>query len=197
MLFRSYRLGSVGDSYNSERGTDMLAKYADMYGLSETSGLEVEETDPKLSTEDAVRSSIGQGNNNYTTTQLARYVTTVANSGTCYDLTLIDRITDKNGSLLEDRSANVRNRIEMDQSYWDAIHTGMRGVVENMSYYGNIGVNVAGKTGTAEQSDKHPNHALFVSYAPYENPEISVTVRITNGYSSSFAAQTAKDFYVY
>jgi Cell division protein FtsI/penicillin-binding protein 2 len=192
-----YRLGSVGDSYNSERGTDMLAKYADMYGLSETSGLEVEETDPKLSTEDAVRSSIGQGNNNYTTTQLARYVTTVANSGTCYDLTLIDRITDKNGSLLEDRSANVRNRIEMDQSYWDAIHTGMRGVVENMSYYGNIGVNVAGKTGTAEQSDKHPNHALFVSYAPYENPEISVTVRITNGYSSSFAAQTAKDFYVY
>ena len=157
-----YRLGSVGDSYNSERGTDMLAKYADMYGLSETSGLEVEETDPKLSTEDAVRSSIGQGNNNYTTTQLARYVTTVANSGTCYDLTLIDRITDKNGSLLEDRSANVRNRIEMDQSYWDAIHTGMRGVVENMSYYGNIGVNVAGKTGTAEQSDKHPDRKSVV-----------------------------------
>lgn len=192
-----YRLGSAGGSYNSERGTDILAKYADMYGLSETSGLELEESDPKLSTEDAVRSTIGQGNNNFTTAQLARYVTTVANSGTCYDLTLIDKITDKNGALLDDRSAEVRNRIEMDQSYWNAIHAGMRGVVENMSYYGDVGVHVAGKTGTAEQSDRHPNHALFVSYAPYENPEISVTVRITNGYSSSYAAQTAKDFYVY
>ncbi len=192
-----YRLGSIGDSYNSERGTDMLAKYADMYGLSETSGLELEESDPKLSTEDAVRSAIGQGNNNYTTAQLARYVTAVANSGTCYDLTLIDKITDKNGSLLDDRSAAVRNKIEMDQSYWNAIHAGMRGVVENMSYYADVGVNVAGKTGTAEQSERHPNHALFVSYAPYENPEISVTVRIANGYSSSYAAQTAKDFYVY
>ncbi|MBD5551349.1 MAG: penicillin-binding protein [Lachnospiraceae bacterium] len=192
-----YRLGSIGDSYNSERGTDMLAKYADMYGLSETSGLELEESDPKISTEDAVRSSIGQGNNNYTTAQLARYVTTVANSGTCYNLTLIDKITDKNGFLLEERNAEVRNYVEMDNSYWNAIHTGMRRVVEGMSYYAGLGVNVAGKTGTAEQSERHPNHALFVSYAPYENPEISVTVRIANGYSSSYAAQTAKDFYTY
>lgn len=192
-----YRLGSSGDSYKSERGTDTLAKYADMYGLSETSGLELEESDPKLSTEDAVRSSIGQGNNNFTTSQLARYVTTVANSGTCYNLTLIDKITDKNGTLLEDRSAEVRNHVEMDESSWNAIHTGMRGVVERMSYYADLGVNVAGKTGTAEQSERHPNHALFVSYAPYENPEISVTVRIANGYSSSYAAQTAKDIYTY
>lgn len=192
-----YRLGSLGDSYNSERGTDMLAKYADMYGLSETSGLELEESDPRISTEDSVRSAIGQGNNNYTTAQLARYVTTVANSGTCYNLTLINKITDKNGSLLDDRSAEVRNYIEMDQSYWNAIHSGMRQVVESMSYYSDLGVNVAGKTGTAEQSERHPNHALFVSYAPYEDPEISVTVRIANGYSSSYAAQTAKDFYTY
>lgn len=192
-----YRLGSLGDSYNSERGTDLLAKYADMYGLSETSGLELEESDPKISTEDAVRSAIGQGNNNYTTAQLARYVTTVANGGTCYNLTLIDKITDKNGILLEERSAQVRNHIEMDESYWNAIHTGMRRVVEGMAYYQDLGVNVAGKTGTAQQSDRHPNHAVFVSYAPYEDPEISVTVRIANGYSSSYAAQTAKDFYTY
>ncbi len=192
-----YRLGSLGDSYKSDRGTDILAKYADMYGLSETSGLELEESDPKISTEDAVRSSIGQGNNNYTTAQIARYVTTVANSGTCYNLTLIDKITDKNGTLLDDRNAEVRNYVEMDESYWNAIHTGMRGVVERMAYYEDLGVNVAGKTGTAEQSERHPNHALFVSYAPYEEPEISVTVRITNGYSSSYAARTAKDFYTY
>ena len=192
-----YRLGSSGDSYSSERGTDMLAKYADLYGLSAASGLELEESDPKLSTEDSVRSAIGQANNNYTTAQLARYVTTVANSGTCYDLTLIDKITDKNGSLLEKKNAKVRNSVEMDRNYWNAIHLGMRRVVESMSYYEDLGVHVAGKTGTAEQSERHPNHALFVSYAPYESPEISVTVRITNGYSSAYAAQTAKDFYAY
>lgn len=192
-----YRLGSLGDSYNSERGTDTLGKYADLYGLSEASGLELEESDPKLPTEDAVRSAIGQANQAYTTAQLARYVTTVANNGTCYDLTLIDKVTDKNGTLLDDKSAKVRNIVEMDQSYWNAIHSGMRQVVESMSYYSDLGVSVAGKTGTAEQSERHPNHALFVSYAPYEDPEISVTVRIANGYSSSYAAQTAKDFYTY
>lgn len=192
-----YRLGTLGDSYNSKRGTDTLEKYADLYGLTETSGLELEESDPKLATDDAVRAAIGQDNNSYTTAQLARYVTTVANGGTCYNLTLIDKITDKNGTLLEDRSAEVRNYVEMDESCWNAIHTGMRRVVEDMSYYNDLGVNVAAKTGTAQQSERHPNHAVFVSYAPYENPEISVTVRIANGYSSSYAAQTAKDMYIY
>lgn len=192
-----YELGSIGDSYSSERGTDALAKYADMYGLSETSGVEIEESSPQMSTEDAVRSAIGQGNSDYTTVGLSRYVTTVANSGTCYNLTLIDKITDHNDNLLEDNHAEIRNRIQMNDSYWDAIHRGMRGVVSNMSYYKDFGVEVAGKTGTAQQSDRHPNHALFVSYAPYSAPEISVTVRIANGYSSSYAAKTAKDFYAY
>ncbi len=192
-----YRLGSLGDNYNSERGTDALAKYADMYGLSETSGVEIEESAPQMATEDAVRSAIGQDNSDYTTVGLARYVTTVANSGTCYNLTLLDKIMDHNGNLLEDNSAVVRNQIQMDGSYWNAIHLGMRRVVENMAYYSDVGVEVAGKTGTAQQSERHPNHALFVSYAPYGNPEITVTVRIVNGYSSSYAAQTAKDFYKY
>lgn len=191
-----YRLGSSGDSYDSNLGLEKLAYYADMYGLTETSGIEITESDPQVSTEDAVRSAIGQGSNNFTTVGLARYVTTVANSGTCYNLTLIDKITDHNNNLLIDNQAEIRNHIEMDSSYWKAIHSGMRGVVENKAYF-NIGVDVAGKTGTAQQSSSHPNHALFVSYAPYENPEISVTVRIVNGYSSDYAAQAAKDFYTY
>ena len=66
----------------------------------------------------------------------------------------------------------------------------------NKAYF-NIGVDVAGKTGTAQQSSSHPNHALFVSYAPYENPEISVTVRIVNGYSSDYAAQFTRDIIKY
>lgn len=192
-----YRLGIVGDSYNSDVGLNKLAKYADMYGLSEVSGVEIDEYTPIISDTDSVRSAIGQGSNAYTTTELARYVTTVANSGTCYNLTLIDKITDHNGDIVLDNQAQVRNQIDMDSSYWDAIHLGMRRVIERKKYYNDFEISIAGKTGTAQESKSRPNHALFVSYAPYENPEISVVVRIANGYTSDYAAQVAKDVYRY
>ncbi len=192
-----YRLGTVGDTYNDSVGLNKLAKYADMYGLSETSGIEIEEYAPGVSDLDAVRSAIGHGTNNYTTAGLARYVTTVANSGTCYNLTLVDKIEDQSGGLVRDNMAVVRNRIDMNPAYWDAIHAGMRQVVENKAYFSDLDVNVAGKTGTAQESRNRPNHALFISYAPYEDPEISVTVRVANGYTSDYAAQIAKDVYEY
>ncbi len=192
-----YRLGTTGGSYNSDVGLNKLKKAADLYGLTETSGVEIEEYAPEVSDTDAVRSAIGQGTNNFTTVGLARYVTTVANSGICYNLTLIDKIEDHNHILIEDRQAEVRNVIDMDSEYWDAIHTGMRQVVESKSYFGSLGVDVAGKTGTAQESRTRANHALFISYAPYEAPEISVTVRVANGYSSDYSAQIARDVYEY
>lgn len=192
-----YRLGTVGDTYSSDAGLKKLAAYADLYGLTETSGIEIEESVPQVSTEDAVRSAIGQGTNNYTTVGLARYVTTVANSGTCYNLTLVDKITDHSGNLLDERSATVRNTIEMEDSYWNAIHMGMRQVVENNTYYSDLPIKVAGKTGTAEENKSRANHALFVCYAPYEKPEIAIATRIAYGYSSSYAAQTTKDIIKY
>lgn len=192
-----YRLGIVGDTYNDNVGLNKLAKYADMYGLSETSGIEIEEYAPGVSDLDAVRSAIGHGRNNFTTAGLARYVTTVANSGTCYNLTLVDKVEDKAEGTVTDHQATVRNRIDMDPAYWNAIHTGMRGVVENKAYFSELDVNVAGKTGTAQENRNRPNHALFISYAPYESPEISVTVRVANGYTSDYAAQIAKDVYEY
>lgn len=188
-----YRLGLVGGNYSPDIGLEKLATYADMYGLTEKSGIEIAESEPQVSDQDAVRSAIGQGTHSYTTVGLARYVTTVANNGTCYDLTLIDKTTDSNGNLLEDYSAGVRNTIEMPQSYWNAIHTGMRQVVQDKAYYSNLGVAVAGKTGTAQESTNRPNHSLFVCYAPYEKPEISIATRIAYGYTSSYAAQITKE----
>ncbi len=188
-----YRLGLVNDTYKSEIGIDKLAKYADMYGLSETTGIEIAESEPEVSDEDAVRSAIGQGTHSYTTVGLARYVTTVANSGTCFNLTLLDKTTDSSGNLLEEYSATVRNTIDMDVSYWNAIHTGMRQVVEDKTYYNDVAVNVAGKTGTAQESKNRGNHALFVCYAPYEAPEIAIATRIAYGYTSSYAAQITKE----
>ncbi|MBO6239993.1 MAG: penicillin-binding protein [Butyrivibrio sp.] len=188
-----YRLGLLGNSYSSETGLEKLATYADMYGLTEKSGIEIAESEPSVSDQDAVRSAIGQGSHSYTTVGLARYVTTIANSGTCYNLSLIDKTTDSSGNLLEDYSASVRNTIEMPQSYWNAIHLGMRQVVQDKSYYANLGVNVAGKTGTAQESKSRPNHSLFICYAPYEKPEIAIATRIAYGYTSSYAAQITKE----
>lgn len=192
-----YRLGMVDGVYSSETGLEKLQKYADMYGLTETSGIEIEEYTPQVSNTDAVRSAIGQGTNNYTTVSLARYVTTVANSGTCYDLTLIDKVTDRSGNLLMEQEPQVRNQVDLSNGEWNAIHTGMRQVVEGKSYYSDLKVQVAGKTGTAEENKNRANHALFVCYAPYDNPEIAIATRIAYGYSSDYAARTTKDVISY
>lgn len=192
-----YQLGFNGEKYDSDLGNEKLTKYADMFGLTEKSGIEIEESAPKVSTDLSVVSAIGQGNNAFTTVGLARYVTTVANSGTCYDLTLLDKVTDHNGNLLKDYQAEVRNTVDLPGSYWDAIHKGMRGVVANKRYYQNFPITAAGKTGTAEESKSRPNHGLFVGYAPYENPEIAMAIRVMNGYSSDYAAQISKQVLTY
>ncbi len=188
-----YRLGLTGDNYSSETALKKLETYVDMYGLTETSGIEIEETAPQLATDDAVRAAIGQDNQSYSTVGLARYVTAVANSGTCYNLTLVDRITDRSGTLIDDNSAEVRNIIDMEPAYWDAIQLGMRQMIENNAYYKDMPIHVAGKTGTAEENQNRANHALFVCYAPYEEPEIAIATRIAYGYTSSYAARTTKE----
>ncbi len=192
-----YRLGSIGALYDSERGLEKLAKYADMFGLTETSGIEIAESEPELSDIDAVRSAIGQGTNNLTTVGLARYVTTVANSGTCYQLSLLDKLTDNNGNVLKDYTPKIRNRIELPAFEWDAIHLGMRRVIERKAYYSDMPVDVAGKTGTAQENKNRPNHALFIGYAPYEDPQIAIATRVAFGYTSDYAAEISRDVFRY
>ncbi len=192
-----YNMATRTGAYNEEAGLKCLQAYADLYGLTEKSGVEIAEASPEVSTVDPVRSAIGQGNNSYTTVGLARYVTTVANSGTCYNLTLLDKVTDSDGNTLISYEPEIRNTVDLPAEYWNAIHSGMRQVVQNKSYFDDLAVNVAGKTGTAEQTKSRPNHALFVCYAPYEQPEIAVATRIPFGYSSDYAAQATKDIIKY
>ena len=192
-----YRLSLNNGNYDSNYGLSRLEKYADLFGLTEKSGIEITESEPKFSTEFSVPTAIGQGSNNYTTVGLARYVTAVANSGTVYNLSILDKVTDSNGDIVKDYTPEIRNVIDIDNSIWRTIHAGMRGVVEKKKYYEELPVHVAGKTGTAQEGRNRTNHALFLSYAPYENPEISVAVRIAYGYSSDYAAQTARDVYKY
>lgn len=197
-----YMLGKTGpeeDDYDSAKGVETLAKYASMYGLDQRTGIEVGETAPNVSDTDAARSAMGQGTNSYTTSQLARYVTTLANSGTCYDLTLLQKTTDSDGNVLEEKEPVVHNQLELPSELWNSMHEGMRQVVENSSAFSDFDktFKVAGKTGTAQESTVHANHALFIGYAPYDSPEISMAVRITNGYSSRNAAAVAKDIFNY
>lgn len=192
-----YQLATRSGTYIEADGLSMLYEYADLYGLTEKSGIEIAETAPNVSTADPVRSAIGQGTNSYTTVGLARYISTVANSGTCYNLTLLDKITTPEGILLQDFEPSVRNVIDMPQNYWKAMQSGMRAVVEGKSYFNSLAVKVAGKTGTAEERTSRPSHALFTCYAPYEQPEITIVTRIPYGYSSDHAAQATKDIIMY
>ena len=197
-----YQLGMQTDgTYSSEYGLERLAKYAELFGLSETSGLEIPEMDPKVSDEDSVRSAMGQGTNNYTTSQLARYITAVANKGTLYELTLLDRVENVDGEVVEEFQNGEARTIEgVSSSTWDAVHAGMEGVVQNSSVFTAINassVSVSGKTGTAQQSTTHADHGLFVGFAPSYNPEIAMAIRIANGYSSTYASEVGSNIFQY
>ncbi len=192
-----YRLATVGGTYNDTQGLNTLYKYADIYGLSDKSGVEISEYAPDVSDTDAVRSAIGQGTHSYTTTQLARYVTAIANKGTCYQLTLVDHVTDPAGYTIKEFKPVVRNTIELSDEYWRVIRGGMRDVVLTKTYYDDCTIEVSGKTGTAQQISTRPSHALFVCYAPSEDPEIAMATRVPFGYSSDYAAQISKDIINY
>ena len=190
-----YRLGQdENGNYDSSVGLEKLEKYASMFGLDETSGVEIPESDPQISDTDAVRSAIGQGTNNYTVSQLNRYVTAVANRGTVYKLSLVGKTTDADGKLIKEYEPEVVNQMdEVSSSTWDLVHNGMESMVKNSSVFSKMEIAMGGKTGTAQQSKVHPDHVLFAGYAPADDPQIAITVRIANGYSSNYAAEIGRD----
>jgi len=194
----AHRLSLEADgTYSTEKGLAQLRKYATLFGLGETSGIEISESAPEISNTDPERSSMGQGTHQFTNVQLARYVTALANRGTVFDLSLIDKETDPQGNLVEDYLPKIHESLSISQDTWDAVHQGMRQVITNSRIFSNLDIHIAGKTGTAQESEKRGNHAFFISFAPYENPEIVVTVNIPNGYTSANAAQVAKHVYRY
>ena len=193
-----YRLAKNDNNvYDADLGVERLAKYADLFGLSEKSGVEIYEADPNVSKVYPVPSAIGQGEHAYTTVGLNRYITAVANNGTVYNLTLLDEVKDTKGNVILENHAEIRNQVEIPSEYWNAVHTGLKKVVEAKLYFKELPVSAAGKTGTAQESKKRANHALFVGYAPYETPQISISTRIMHGYNSDYAAQLSKDVFAY
>lgn len=184
-------------TYNEKRGLEKIRTYADMFGLTEKTGIEMEENDPQFSDTLPIDSAIGQGSHNYTTIGLARYVDTIATRGTCYNLTLINRIETTDGEVISRYTPDIRNHIEVPGQYWDAVQDGMRLVARKTTAYKGFPMTVAGKTGTAQTSTSRTNHALFVGFAPYDRPEMVISVRIAYGYTSANAASLASDVMKY
>ena len=184
-------------SYDEQHGLEVLKKYADLFGLTTKTGIEMEENTPKFSDELPVDSAIGQGSHNYTTVGLSRYVTTIATRGTCYKYTLLDKIVDPEGAVILSASPEIQNSVVFAGSTWSQIYSGMREVVEKAAAFRGFPIPTAGKTGTAQTSKSRTNHAVFIGFAPYDDPEVTVATRIAYGYTSANAAQLSKDVLSY
>lgn len=179
--------------YNDATGIKYLQKYASIFGLDKKTGLEIAESQSQLATEYPVMAAIGQSNNNITTAALSRYVTAVA-SGKVYNYQLMSKIVDCNGNVVKNYTPyynDISNTLHADE--WRAVRKGMNLVTSGNILFQSLGFEVAGKTGTAQQVSTRPNHALFVGYAPYESPEISIATRIAYGYTSWNATAVSRN----
>lgn len=210
-------------------GIDNLSKYALHFGLGKKTGIELpnekegavasKETYAKLRNGgrigpgDVLNASIGQGDNNFTPMQIAKYISSIANGGNVVKPTIVKSILNSDGSeVLRDEITQYTNEklgysdtddgITISQESVNVAKEGMRmaaseagGTAYNI--FKGFNQEVAGKTGSAEAGkDKNGNdlvNAWFVCFAPYEKPEVAVVVMIENGGHGNYAAEVARD----
>lgn len=188
----SYRLGMIdNDEFSDKQALNYIQEYAKMFDLDEKSGIELTESKPKITDNYAIPSAIGQGTNNFSTVQLGRYVTTLANEGTSFQLSLIDKIDGV------ETSPKVESQIEINKRSWERVHAGMELYTQSTGIFDGFPISVAGKSGTAQEVKNRPDHGLFIGYAPADDPEIAVAVRIVNGYESGNAVECGKNIFEY
>lgn len=189
-----YDLGlDENGQYSSSLATAKIQSYASRLNLDAGTNIQLTESSPRVSDEMPIASSIGQGNHLYTTSQLARYAATIYSNGTSRDLTLLDKVTDSSGNLIKEYEETAAKQAEIDDSIWSVIQEGMRQVVEANGAFTDLSIELHGKTGTAQEDETRPDHALFIGYTNNTADDIAMAVRIANGYSSSNAAVVAKD----
>lgn len=210
-------------------GIDTLAKYALHFGLGQKTGIELpsekagavasRETYAKIRNGatmgpgDTLNASIGQGDNNFTPMQIAKYISSIANGGTVVNPTIIKSVLNSDGTeVSKEEIRNYTNEklgiettddgITISQESISIAKEGMRmaaseagGTAYNI--FKNFNIEVAGKTGSAEAGkDSNGNdivNAWFVCFAPFENPEVAVVVMIENGGHGNYAAEVARD----
>ena len=150
-----------------------------------------------------IRTGIGQGNNTFTPVQMARYIAGLANGEKVYNLTVLSGMKDNKGTgEYVKNTAEVYGTLNFDKKNLQAIYEGMHDVVSGSSgtarsYFTNMSVQVAGKTGTAQANDGESS--LFVGFAPYTNPEIAIVTSMygTDGVGSNNSLLARECFEIY
>ena len=182
-------------------GATKLTDYYKQFGLGVATGVEV--NDAKgilLDTKrdgggDTLQIAIGQLNA-FTPLQLANYTATLANGGTHYRASLIDKIVSYDISTVYDESKpEVKNTISISDSTLNAVKEGMLSVTEDgtgRAALGDYPIKVGGKTGTAQVEGK-ADHSVFVAFAPFDNPEIAISVVLEHGSSGYSAGSIVRD----
>ena len=185
-------------------GISLLEEYAAMFGLGESTGIELsEETgwmDGPEYTEsqgqtwyegNTLPAAIGQGNSRFTPLQLANYVATLANGGTHYAAHLLKEVKSSDYTQVVERyEPEVLNQLDNEEENLAAVTEGMLKVTTE-------GVQVAAKTGSAQVSSSTESNALFVAFAPYEDPEIALAIVVEKGGSGSLLASIAAEILEY
>lgn len=219
----SYMLGGEKDDPTSLKGITILDEYYDAFGLNSPTGMEIGENPPSMASPsykeeimkwqnpeatpsqtrwtsgDTIRAAIGQSVNSFSAASMNKYIATLANGGTRYKMHLIDKVKSADGSVTQQTEEIVENIMEIDQANLDAVYEGMRLVTQGSkgtlrNVFKDFPIDVAAKSGTAEENKNNSSHSWFVGFAPYDNPQIAVTVMIPFGdVSGSPAAVTARN----
>ncbi len=186
-------------------GIDNIEKYAHIYGFGERTGIDLEgeskglvaskkvkreiwDEDWRLG--DTFNAAIGQGFNLTTPIQLSVMLSIVANGGIKYQPFLVDSIINADGSLFAQPKRAEGKHIDVSQQTIDYIRMGMRATTQEggtASYFSGLPKQIAGKTGTAENSHGR-DHGLFVAYGPVDDPELVVVCIVEQGGFGSTAA---------
>lgn len=156
---------------------------------------------------ETISASIGQGYNLVTPLQQARFMATVANGGVSLKPLLVKKIVDPDGRLIKEFHADVQHKVRIKRENMELVREALLGVVNEARGTGRRarvkGIKVSGKTGTAQvvkmkatedidKDEKIPyqfrDHAWFVAFAPYEKPEVAVSVLVEHGGHGGAAA---------
>ncbi|MCD7796340.1 MAG: hypothetical protein LUG95_01580 [Clostridiales bacterium] len=173
-------------------GITKLDEYASAFGLGEKTGVEISEASGQLATPenreisggiwnggDTLQMAIGQSDNLFTPLQLANYCATLANGGTRYEMHFAKSIISSDTGTVEEKGSTVIDTLDLSESTINTVHEGMRLVAtQGASRYifNEIDTDVACKTGTSQVvvNGAERNNGFLITYAPYDNPEISV-----------------------
>lgn len=198
-------------------GIETLDEYARTFGLGEYTDIELpEETSGHMASPeyksqvvpnavdrewfdgDTLQAAIGQSYSLFTPVQIANYCATIANGGNRYKVNLISSIRSSvDGSLVEKFEPQVEEQIDISSEALAKVHEGMKKVVDEgsaSSIFEGYPIQIGGKTGTA-QLGTGSNNAIFMAFAPYDNPQIAVAVVLEHGVRGANAGLVAKDIF--